>query len=226
MAGVITAIEAQQKRKDRVNIYLDGNYAFSLNTLVAERAGRKLKAGSLLTDRDIAELLDDDTYQKALDSAFNYLSFRPRSDREVRRNLAKKHYEPDVIDHVLARLRELQLVDDKAFAEFWQENRLRCSPRGPRAIKAELYAKGVAPNIIEGVLTTNSEEEEQTAYMAAAKKTRALKGLDHKAFRQRLSGYLLRRGFSYDTVATVSKRLWSELNSGQGDQDLIDDFQE
>ncbi len=212
MAGVITAIEAQQKRKNRVNVYLNDAYAFSLSAIVAERAG--LAVGSFLSNDDMETLAADDCYQKAFDSALNFLSYRPRSEKEVRLNLARKRVDPGSIDRVVARLSELGLLDDRAFAEFWQENRQRCSPRGPRAIKAELLGKGVERDVIDGVLGAGLEQE-RDAYAAARKKIRSLRALDYRTFRQRLGSYLLRRGFNYAVIATLTRQLWQEMHSEQ-----------
>lgn len=212
MAGVITAIEIQSKRKDRVNVFVNDAYALSLSVIVVERAG--LSVGSFLNDQDLQRLAGEDTYQKAFDSALNFLSYRPRSEREVRQNLAKKRTDPDVVERVVARLVELRLLDDKAFAQFWQENRRRCSPRGPRALKVELLRKGIQSELIEEVLEEGLDQE-QDAYCAAQKKLRSLQHLDYPTFRQRLGGHLLRRGFSYDVVGATVRRLWREINAEQ-----------
>lgn len=219
MAGVITAIEMQQKRKDRVNVYLDNAYAFSLNTIVAERAG--LSIGSVVNDQDIQRLIGDDSYQKAFDSALNFLSYRPRSEKEVRLNLSKKRIDPDMIDKVISRLCDLKLLDDRAFAQYWQENRRRCNPRGPRAIKAELRSRGVETEVIDEAIENNLDQESD-AYAAAQRKMRSLRGLDYRVFRQRLGSYLLRRGFAYDAVAAVSKRIWQEIGEEQPEEDQYD----
>ena len=216
MGGTITAIEIQQKRKNRVNVYLDDTYAFSLSTIVAERAG--LAVGASLTDDDVEALAADDNYQRAFDSALNFLSYRPRSVREVRLNLAKKGVDPVSIDKVVTRLTELGLLDDHAFAQFWQENRQRCSPRGPLAIKAELISKGLERDVIDGVLEDNIDQE-RDAYAAAQKKIPSLRGLDYRAFRQRLGSHLLRRGFSYDVIATLTRRLWQEMHPEQAEEE-------
>jgi regulatory protein len=211
MPNAITAIEVQQKRKDRVNVYIDDRYAFSLNVMVAERAG--LKKGLVLTAQDIANLSGDDAYQKALDSALNFLSFRPRSEKELRQNLYRKKITPDLIDRVIERLVELRLIDDKSFAQYWQDNRQQFSPRGPRAIKAELRSKGLSSEVIDEVVNSDEDQEEH-AYNAGLKKARSLRNHDYHEFRRRLSDYLLRRGFSYDTISTVSKRLWQNEAEG------------
>lgn len=209
MGGTITAIEVQQRRKNRVNVYLDDAYAFSVSTIVAERAG--LAVGTFLSNDDMQALAADDAYQRAFDSALNFLSYRPRSVREVRLNLARKGVDPASVDKVVTRLIELGLLDDRAFAQFWQENRQRCSPRGPRAIKAELVSKGLERDVIDGVLEDNLDQE-RDAYAAAQKKIPSLRGLDYRAFRQRLGSHLLRRGFSYDVIATLIRRLWRETH--------------
>jgi len=216
MAGTITSIEQQSRRKDRINVYLDDRYAFSLNAIVAERAG--LKKGIFLDDQAIDGLVGDDAYQKAFDRALNFLSYRPRSEREVRANLSRKKIEVDVLERVVGRLKELALIDDRAFAQYWQENRQRFSPRGPRAIQSELRAKGLDRDIIDEVVDTQADQTD-AAYEAALRKARSLHGLDYQAFRQRLGSHLLRRGFSYDTISSVSERLWRELSTQAPEED-------
>jgi len=206
LTAKITAIEPQTRRKNRVNVYLDGRYAFSLSNIVAER--HSLAVGLDLTQDDIGELLEEESYYKALDTAFNFLSYRPRSEREVRLNLKKKRFSSEVADRVIQRLRDLGLIDDLAFASFWVDNRQSCRPRGTAAIRAELRSKGVNNDVIAEVAADVDEEE--NAYRAAIKQASRLRGLDYNTFRQRLGGYLVRRGFSYDAAAKVTRRLWEE----------------
>jgi regulatory protein len=117
--GTITALEIQKRNKERVNVYLDGEYAFSLALIEAA----KLRKGQPLTDAEIDALRGEDDVTRAVDYAANFLSYRPRSVAEVRRNLEKKDLSEVVIEQAIDRLQQLGYVDDVAFARYWLENR-------------------------------------------------------------------------------------------------------
>jgi regulatory protein len=212
-SGTITAIERQRKRPDRVNVYLDGAFGFAVAEEVALLAG--LKRGQILAAADVAALLDRETDRRAYETALNFLSYRPRSESEVRRALADKDHPPERIEAVLKRLRDARLVDDAAFARYWVENRDAFSPRGERALRAELRQKGVSDEVVAEVLIDSAEvaesREESRAVEAGRKKARQLRGLERQVFRQRLGGFLARRGFGYDEIREASDALWAEF---------------
>src|SRR5690348_9918162 len=79
----------------------------------------------------------------ALDTAVRYLAQRPRSEYEVRQRLKRDGVDQAVAERVLEQLRRHQLVDDRAFAEYWVEQRQTFRPRGKRLLSAELARLGV-----------------------------------------------------------------------------------
>lgn len=144
-----------------------------------------------------------------LDSALRFLAQRPRSEREIRRRLGEKGHAEAQIDGAIVRLGELGLVDDRAFAQYWIENRDVFSPRGPRALRAELAQKGVPREVVDVELEAGRDEDAD-AYRAAEKRARALSRLDESAFRQRLGQFLLRRGFTWSAIEPAVDRHWRE----------------
>ena len=119
-AGLISSIEQQERRGGkRCNVYLDGRYAFSLTTELAVM--EQLRVGQAITAERYSELVVKDQQARALDAALYFLGPRPRSEREIRDRLARGDYDPQVVDRVVVRLRELRLVDDAAFAAYWVE---------------------------------------------------------------------------------------------------------
>lgn len=205
MAGTITALEPQKRNKERVNVYLDGEFAFGLNLLDAAR----LHHGQLLSDAEIDALRERDGTAQAYDRAVNFLSYRARSIAEIRQNLTEKEIDEAVIETVIARLTEQGYVDDRAFAQLWIRNRQEFKPLGVRALRYELREKGIAPDIIDECLAEIDSTE--AAYRAAKTKARRLSGLEVRAFRQKVGMLLARRGFDYDTARTVTDRLIEEL---------------
>lgn len=211
MGQTITALEPQKRQRDRVSVYLDGEFAFGLPDVEAAR----LQVGQTLSEEAIAELRAVDALTRAFDRAVRLLARRPYSAAEIRRSLASKEIAPGVIDEVLARLESLGYVDDYAFAQYWVENRERFRPRGARALRYELRQKGIADAIIQQAL--DGFDSAESAYAAAHDQVRRLRGLDRRTFRTRLSGFLARRGFEYGTVREVVDRLIHEFDETDRD---------
>lgn len=203
---VITLLERQQNKKDRVNVYLDGEFAFGLNELDAAQ----LRKGQELAEDDVVRLREKDAVVRAEDIAVRFLSYRPRSIQEVRRYLADKSMPAPVIEAVLERLQEAGYLDDTAFARFWIENRNRFQPRGPKALRYELHQKGIDDRLINDLLADNGDVD-ATAYTAAQTQLRRLRGLPRREFRQKMGAFLQRRGFSYTTASQVIRRILEEL---------------
>lgn len=202
----ITAIEGQQRRKDRVNIFLDHQFAFSLSRLTAAEAA--LGTGRTLTDAEIQELVAKDTLQTAMNAAFRYLGYRPRSEAEMRSKLHRRGFSPEITEKVMGRLIELKVLDDEAFARFWRESRETSNPRSKGLLRWELRRKGVSAEVVESAV--EDLDDTPLAYQAALKKARTLKNLEFQEFRERLAGYLQRRGFRYDTINSTIGLLWQE----------------
>lgn len=202
----ITALEQQQHNQDRVNVYLDGEFAFGLNIMDAAH----LKKGQQLSESDVTLLKQDDAVVRAVETAVNFLSFRPRSIHEVRQNLQKKQVPNPVIDATLERLAHLGYVDDVAFARYWVENRNTFKPRSRMALSYELRQKGVDDDLIQQVLDEKVDDE-ASAYQAAGTRLRRLRGLDRMTFQQKLGAFLQRRGYHYGTIQTVLPTLMAEL---------------
>ena len=126
----VTALTRQKRNPDRINVFLDETFAFGL----AEIAAARLQIGQMLSPEEIAELKRQDSFEKAKQSAFKLISYRPRSVAEVARNLREKSYDEAVVSEVIARMQELQLLDDHAFALYWIEQRETFKPRSFMAI--------------------------------------------------------------------------------------------
>lgn len=203
----ITALEIQKRNKERVNVYLDGEYAFSLNVIKAAA----LRKGQELTEAEIAALQGEDSVGQAVDSAARFLAYRPRSTAEVRRNLFEKGMPDAVIDQAVERLEQMGYLDDHAFAKFWMENRQNFKPLSQRALRYELRQKGVSDDIIDGVL--GGLEDEKAAYNAAQSQVRRLRNTTPENFRVRLGVFLQRRGFSHHTAHDVINRLIEEIRT-------------
>src|SRR6266851_3425093 len=181
----ITSLEQQAHSPERFNLSIDGQFALGISAELMLKMN--LHLGQELSAADLEQIKSEEVRQQAVGRAINYLSFRPRSQEEVRRYLRKKETPPEIIEAVLERLQRLDYLDDRSFAAFWVENRERFNPRGSQALRNELRLKGVEREIVEE--TVDNEHDEELALRAATRKAELLlrtPNMDYKTFRNRL----------------------------------------
>ena len=198
----VTALAVQARNKNRVNVSLDGAFAFGLAKIIAAR----LRVGQELTEADVERLQAADAEEMAHERALKFLAARPRSEAEVRQRLQKHKVPVPAIEAVLVRLRQSGLLDDQAFTRYWVENRSTFRPRSARALQMELRRKGIAGEDLSAALETANDED--AAQALAAKRAGRLAALPEDEFRRKLTEYLARRGFAFDLIETVVERAW------------------
>ncbi len=172
-------------------------------TLVTRRAGRPAPRGN----RGRTLMHDDKAIQKALGHALNLISYRQRTESELRRRLEER-FAPDVVDRATDRLKEQGLIDDAKFAREWSDSRTRRSPRSSRMIVRELVNKGVAPFLAEA--SVEDLDDDTTARDAASRFASRLVDADYEQFHRRLWGHLQRRGYGVGTARRAISQLWRE----------------
>ncbi len=205
--NTVTGLRAQRGKDERVHVYLDGEYAFSLPVSLAAQ----LRVGQQLSEEECAHLRRKDAVQQAYQAVSRLLAYRPRSRLEIENYLRRKGVVEEVLSEVLEKVAASGWADDASFAEFWVDNRQYFRPRSRRALQAELRRKGVDDTVIEDALRDIDEEE--SAYQAAAPRACRLVHLGYQTFRRQLSSFLQRRGFSYGVVRSTIERLWRECRS-------------
>ena len=197
--GRITSISAQKKKISRVNISIDGEYAFSVHVDVL--LSENLIAGQSLSEDQIQKICSADDYHLARDLALHFVSYRPRSIQEVKRRLQKANYNISTIDRVITRLLELNMLDDESFASEFIGGRIRNKGYGPRRLKQDLRQKGIHESVIDKTLSEAfAELDPEAMALSAGKKIfpRLSKIPDAHTRRKKLSDYLARRGFEFD----------------------------
>jgi len=227
---VITKLGFQKNQK-RVNVHLDGQFAFGLATAVVLK--KTLKTKQRLSHNEIKKLLIFSWQEELYEQVLYYLSLRPRSRKEiadyVKRRFAKlkknqklpffEHQEVvldtrgTLIDETVARLEKNDLLNDEDFARWFVDQRVRLKPKGKKALSLELRQKGVDKEIISQVLADENlyplDKEKEAAYQVGRKAFNQLQSLltngkkDMITLRRRLYQRLASRGFSYDLVKTV-----------------------
>jgi regulatory protein len=198
----ITCIESQKKRRGRVNIYLDDEFAFGLDEKMI--IDHNLYKGLELCPLDIKALKESDNLSKAMEKAYRLLSFRQRSKQEITDRLLEK-FDERTTQKALEKLERYGYINDTEFARVWVSS--RAAGRGKKALAFELKRKGVSKDIIEDSLANLSgDQEEDAAYKIVTAKSKYL-GLDNKELYKKVAPFLASRGFSYETIKKVIDKL-------------------
>jgi len=206
---MITSIEPQKNDPKRVNIYLDGEFAFGMSGILAAW----LKVGQSLTEEKINTLIIDDGLESTYQKALHFMSFRPRSIAEVRKNLQGREIPLSLIEETIKLLQSNSLLNDLKFAQDWVANRSDFHPRSQSALRLELRMKGIAEEDIQKALEIGLDDE-TLALLAAQKYKHRLKGLNKIEFRKKISSYLSRKGFSFTSINPVFTTIWNEIHPG------------
>ena len=217
MAHIITALTPQKRNRRRVSVYLDGEFAFGLERIVAAW----LQVGQEISEEKIAQLQAEDGREVAYQQALNLLSYRSHSENEVIQNLREHGVPDESIEYTVSRLKDNRLLDDHHFAQAWVENRNEMRPRSRRALAYELRQRGVDQETIEQSL--EAVDDQKLAYLAASKKARKFRNSDWKDFRQKMYRFLSQRGFDYEAISQATTRVWAEVH---GDDRPLDEDEE
>lgn len=206
MDRVVTDLKIQSKNKNRTNVYLDGEFGFGIDNTLA----LTLHVGQELSEKQIADMLKRDEFDGAFHRANHFLGYKPRTSGEVTRKLLMLKYNDETAHEVIEKLTEQNLLDDKRFATQWVEERSSFKPKGKKVLAMELKRKNVDPEIIQQALV--NLDSEGLALKAAHEYAQKLSEADRVKFKQRISGFLIRRGFEYSDIAPVVAKVWAEKN--------------
>jgi len=210
MSKTITQIAVQQKRKNRCSIFLDDEFAFGLDQDIVLQFG--LKKGDQLTEQQIEEILLNEERKKAKDRALKFLSYRDRSEKEIRTRLKDVGYDENIIEWVIGELKRLKFLDDQRFAQSYAQTQMITRPMGEYFLKRELKQKGLDEELIEQTVEKAYEEKDQfsVAMELARQRKKRYQNIDEMKAKKRVSDFLLRRGFGWDVVSEVMER-WDDL---------------
>lgn len=224
MTVKITNLSVQQRDPNRVNVFVDGKYKFSLD--VSQVVSLSIKVGREYDEQELTDLEQESQFGKLYGRALEYCLMRPHSEREVRDYLWRKTRPKKILKHisrregstfteeqrevverpgvsqeiadsVFERLVEKKYVDDEAFTRFWVENRNQTKGMSRRKLEAELRSKGVANDTIERNLQSSLRSDAVELQKIITKKRRRYP--DEQKFMQ----YLARQGFSLDDIKSA-----------------------
>lgn len=200
----ITSIEPQ-KSKNRVNVYVDNVFSIGIDEEL--RFKYKLEVGMEVDDAFIENILRAEEKNKALNYTLNLLSYRQRSEKEIYNSLKRKGFEESYIENAMDYCRENGYLNDKTFAESFIKDKINLNKLGPQRIKYELMLKGVSKDIIEESLIVDSDDQYDAAMELALKKLNSYKNDDKNSIYRKLTGFLGRKGYSYDIISKVLKEI-------------------
>ncbi|MFO8100225.1 MAG: RecX family transcriptional regulator [Salinibacter sp.] len=207
-SATITRLDAQTHNDDRVSVFLDGEFAFGVHEDVAAKHG--LREGRSLSEEERRRVEQDEAYVEAKQRALNYLAHKPRTEEEVRRKLRRQEVGQTIIDDVVARLYELEYLDDEAYARDYVRNRFASKQYGPVRLRRELVERGI-DRAIAGPAVDDFfvDQDPKAAARAHAEKRwpRLADEDDPRRRKQKLYRYLRRRGFTSDTIYPILDEL-------------------
>jgi len=206
----VSDIKQQKRRTNRVSIYIDGKYSFSLDYNTFVKSGIHL--GDEIDEKEIDTLQLKDEYARALDYGYLLLSYRDRSEYELRQRLLEKDFHVDVVRDVLKFFRDRNLLDDRQFAKKWVENSISSRPMGRIRMKHELKRKMVEDGIIDEVVgeLLNDDTEIKLARRLTEKKLETLKSYPVEVRKARLLRFLMNRGFNFDVIKGLMKEYFGD----------------
>ena len=202
----ITGLERRAGQK-QITLTLDGQVEMLISAEVCLQMG--LRVGDDLTEPRIESLHEAQARKSCLDSALRLLSYRQRTESELRDRLMQKRSRPEIVAETISQLRTAGLLDDAQFARSWVDSRNQRAPRSRRLAAAELRAHGVTRGVVEDVTATIDERD--AAYRAAERRALSLSLSPYVEFRRRIGGLLLRRGFNYEIVRETVQKLWHDI---------------
>ncbi|MFH0864066.1 MAG: RecX family transcriptional regulator [Candidatus Gottesmanbacteria bacterium] len=204
--SLITDIKPQKNLRHgepRFNIYLDGKFSFAVPAEVLAKAGLKIQ--QQLTQENIQKLIKENELDKYYNLALQFLSFRPRSEKELKDWFRKKEVGEDTQKVIWEKLKHLGYINDEEFIKWWVDQRQTFKPRGKRALEMELWQKGISKDLVSKYLsvTVSSLSELDLAKKAAEKKIKLWEKLPPLEFRQKITAFLARRGFSWEIIDKI-----------------------
>jgi regulatory protein len=202
----ITSIELQKNNENRVNIFLNNNFAFGLDAFICYKYN--LKTNMELDESFIVNILKSEERDKASNYAMYLLAKKDRTKKEIIDKLKDKGFDEDIIDCVLDKLLEYNYINDEIYCEKYINDKTKFSKYGINKIKAKLYAKGVDRDTISTeIVKIDNDLEFENALLLAKKKLNSIKESDKYKIKAKLSNHLISKGFAYDTIRKVFSQL-------------------
>ncbi|WP_391123288.1 recombination regulator RecX [Psychrobacillus sp. L3] len=222
---IITKIGRQKNNNERYNLYLDEKYAFSVDEAVLIKY--QLSKGKVIEAFTIDEIVFDDEVRKAYNKAINFLSYRMRSEHEVKKKLQMSEFGEAVILEAVRKLYDHGFLNDESFTKALVNTQKKNSKKGPTAIRQELKKKGINKDLQEEVLATYSEDEQLTIARTLTEKI-INQNVDKtpRQIKQKVQDSLQRKGYNFTIISQAidsfkldkEQEEWEDIIATQGDK--------
>ncbi|MBM7717051.1 recombination regulator RecX [Siminovitchia sp. FSL H7-0308] len=211
---IITKISTQKQKGARYNIFLDEQYAFSVDEDVLIRF--QLKKGKQITDLEITQIQHADEIRKAFHVALRFLSFRMRSEQEIRSHLKKKDWDDSIIDAVLHQLRQEKLTDDLEFAKAYVRTAMNMGRKGPAVIQQELLKKGIKEPVLEAAMEEYTRDQQiANAIVLGNKFAKQHHKLSERMRKQKVEYALSTKGFPFEIINEAMNKIAIEKDEDE-----------
>jgi regulatory protein len=153
------------------------------------------------------------------------LTGAPKTRKQLADLLARRGVPEEAAEAVLDRFGEVGLIDDAAFARAWVTSRQAGRGLARRALRAELYAKGVDADVAaEAVGLVDDDDERSAAHHLVERRLPGMRRLDRTTAERRLIGMLARRGYPGGLAAAVVRDALDELGHDSSDDEFAGDL--
>lgn len=201
--STITSIK-QQKNKNRVNVYLNDKFGFGIN--LDNFVLLHLKMNQELTEEEIEKIIKRAEFQKTWDKLLRFATVRPRSEKEINDYFRRKEVHESLHSDLLKKLKHLNLLNDLEFAKWWVDQRLQFKKKSKRVIQMELVQKGIDKDTIDDAFEGTIVDEEKIAKELLTKKMYKWKKLELRDAKQKMSQYLVGKGFNWDIIEKATSK--------------------
>jgi regulatory protein len=200
----ITKIEQQLKNLTRYNIYIDGEFVLGVydDTLLKYQ----LRKGDEITAEKLTEIREYDEYNYGKNVAYKFLSYKPRSIKEVKNKLTYKKISKESVEKIIEHLKKYQFLNDENYAKLYLEQRISNKGMGKSMVTFKMIDKGIDKEMISKVIDENYPEDKQ---IEAGKKLlekylkKKQKIEDKLELKKKCYQYLFSRGFSYSIISQI-----------------------
>jgi len=199
----ITKIEKQKKNKDRWNVFIDGAFACGVNSDTLLKF--QLRSGDEIDENKLNDIQNFDEYLYSKKIAFDFLSYRIRSEKELKDKLKSKDISHTSIERTIEHLKELKLINDEEFARQLISEKLASKPAGKAVLRQKLIQKGISFKLSNEILKEYFSEDNEKEFVISNfdKYFRRVEGLDRQQKRKKMFDYLARKGFDFDIIKQV-----------------------
>lgn len=198
----ITSIKPQKNGK-RVNIYLDSKFGFGIDLENYVKLG--LKVEQCLSTNELETIISKSEFLKLFDRILRFASIRPRSAKEINGWLVRKKVPESLHTKLKEKLVNLGFLDDVGFSKWWIEQRKMFKNRSIKELVSELRAKGIDKATISEAIQESPIDELTNATRLVDKNFHKWSKYSKVLARQKMTMYLLRKGFSWEIVKKVAK---------------------